>query len=748
MAKKINYLLGKGERLTEQIKYVSSGGPKEFPYTFTESKNRLIPMLNEAVVKMNELPAEACPNDYAVAMITLNPEFIAKSYFPTDLLRSIGLESIGSRTKQIVPSKKSKGRKPEKAGTTELFVCGTRGSFNKWLNEFPNWKEGNNALDQIVEIEEISFPEAKAKIKGNLSKEGKTVFEVVLHMNESLAEAVHLRNFKNYLLALGVDVNFDRRFYAGGLCFLQVTASPDMAENISRFTLIRTIRKMPELRLLKPIIRSVVKKDVKIEIPDIMSLDSSIKTAIFDGGIPDDHPIGKWVDSYEFEGMGEADDDLLFHGVGVTSAFLFGHIDPSKGLSRPFSDVDHYRILEDVPGSDPYELFEVLDRITSVLNSNDYDFINISLGPRLPIEDNDIHAWTAVLDDYLSNGKTLMTVAVGNDGEGDIELGLNRIQVPSDCVNALSIGACDNNGVGWNRALYSSVGPGRSPGLIKPDLVDFGGTTEKPFNILASNSSLQLAQVAGTSFSAPAVLRLGAGIKAHFGTSLNSLAIKTLLIHCSESSDHSIIETGWGRVARNIEDIVVCDDSIVRVVFQGKISASKFMRSPIPLPLNTLEGKVNIKATLCYATAVDPHHPDNYTRSGLEVVFRPHADKRNKPAAGKPLSLHAKSKSFFGKTKKNYQSEDELRRDAFKWENCVHSSNKFLGSSLKDPVFDIHYNARMEGRNNKSNIELSYALVITVEAPKVPDLYDQVVRRYATKLEQFKPVIEIPLKIK
>lgn len=748
MAKKINYLLGKAERLTEQIKYVSKGGQKEFPYTFAESKKRLIPMLVEAVGKMNELPPQACPNDYAVAMITLNPEFIAKSYFPTDLLRSVGLESIGSRSKQVLPSKKSKNRIPELTVTTELFVCGTRDSFNRWVKEFPSWKEGNNALNQIVEIEEINFPEANSKIKGELSKEEKTVFEIVLHMDESIAETVHLVNFKNYLLEFGIDVSFERRFYAGGLCFLQVAAPASLAENISQFTLVRTIRKMPELRLLKPITRSVEKKPIKISLPDVMPLDPSIRTAIFDGGIPDNHPISKWVDSYEFEGMADATDDLLFHGVGVTSAFLFGHIEPSKELPQPFSHVDHYRVLEDVPGSDPFELFEVLDRITNVLNSNDYDFINMSLGPRLPIDDNDIHAWTAVLDNYLSSGKALMTVAVGNDGEGDASLGFNRVQVPSDCVNALSIGACDNYESGWNRAVYSSVGPGRSPGLIKPDLVDFGGCTERPFNILDQKTGLCLSQVAGTSFSAPSVLRLAAGVKAHFGTALNSLAIRTLLVHCSETSDHSLIETGWGRVARNIEDIVVCDDSIVRVIFQGKISASKFMRSPIPLPLNSLKGKVKIKATLCYATDVDPHHPDNYTRSGLEVVFRPHTDKRAKPALGKPVSLHAKSQSFFSNTKKSFQTEDELRRDAFKWENCVHSSNNFLGSSLKDPVFDIHYNARMEGRNNKSNVELNYALVITVEAPKVPDLYDQVVRRYATKLEQFKPVIEIPLQIK
>jgi hypothetical protein len=75
--------------------------------------------------------------------------------------------------------------------------------------------------------------------------------------------------------------------------------------------------------------------------------------------------------------------------------------------------------------------------------SRQYQFINLSLGPDLPIEDTEVHAWTSVIDDLLSDGETLMTVAVGNNGEMDRESGNARIQVPSDCVNALAVGACD-----------------------------------------------------------------------------------------------------------------------------------------------------------------------------------------------------------------------------------------------------------------------------------------------------------------
>ena len=54
-----------------------------------------------------------------------------------------------------------------------------------------------------------------------------------------------------------------------------------------------------------------------------------------------------------------------------------------------------------------------------------------------------VHAWTAVLDSMLSDGETLMTVAVGNNGERDVESALDRIQVPGYSVYALLIGAAE-----------------------------------------------------------------------------------------------------------------------------------------------------------------------------------------------------------------------------------------------------------------------------------------------------------------
>jgi hypothetical protein len=67
-------------------------------------------------------------------------------------------------------------------------------------------------------------------------------------------------------------------------------------------------------------------------------------------------------------------------------------------------------------------------------------------------------------------------------------------------------------------------------------------------------------------------------------------------------------------------------------------------------------------------------------------------------------------------------------------------------SGLQNPVFDVHYSARVGGRNATSADKIPYALVITVTAKNTRDLYNKVLQRYPTILEPLKPVVEISIR--
>ena len=738
MAKQ-NFLLGRGERLTTDIIVKRGGSPKQAPYTFNEARSRLAPMVAETASKIDELPSDACPDNQAVISLTLNPEYIAKSYFPSELLRDIGMDVVGSRPRKTTPIKRSGGRETVETVTTELFAKGSRSAIRAWSESLPSWQAYRRSANDLISIEEIAAPVPRDKIKGHLPETGRFALETVLHASELEAQRHMLQAFAAYLERRGIEAEFGRRFFAKGLCFLEIDALVERADDIVAFTAVRALRQMPDLRVLRPIVRSQSIPTTALQLPQEPPLSSDVRVAIFDGGVPANHPVTQWAIPHESPGTRPATDEFLSHGVGVTSAALFGHIDPSAPLPRPYSHIDHYRVIDNAPGQNQHELYEVLERIESILSSHEYDFISLSLGPSLPIQDDDVHAWTAVLDDRLSRVSTLAMIAVGNDGEGDALLGLDRVQVPSDCVNALAVGACDTPGDDWKRAHYSSKGPGRSPGLIKPDLVDFGGELSRPFVVVASDMQPTLATTGGTSFATPSVMRLATGVRAHFGANINHLAIRALLIHTCEKGEHNHKEIGWGRVARSLDDIVLCDDDTVRVVYQGEISPAKYIRALIPVPSGPFQGYVSIKATVCYKSQTDPHHPGNYTRAGLEVTFRPHDGSFSRVG-----QIHPDSTDFFGSSLPG-ATEDELRRDAWKWENCLHAEKRKRGSSLNNPCFDIHYNARLGSRNFSPEEKLRYAMVVTVHAKNVVDLYNQVVRRYATQIEALRPVLEVPI---
>lgn len=737
---KTNFLIGRGERLTFDIKGPKRGGEKVEVYSFEEAKARLVPQFSNAASMLDALPPEVCPKDFAVSRITLNPSYIAKSYFPSALLRSAGLVSVGSRTVKVTPEKWSKKKNPRECTTTEIFVVGKRKSFRlltKLINEIE--RESEESFD-LAHIEKFSIYPPEERIREYGSAKDR-FFEFGIHLLPDEDSTFIQETFEVFANKHDVKVHSNLSFLVGNLWFVPVEGKRQEVEKLSSFAFVRVIRPVPKLRGFRPIQRS---SSVQLDctLPSEQPLSSGPKVAILDGGLPKHHPIGPWLRSYRLLDPDAHDDlDGIQHGLGVTSAFLFGPISPGHAAKRPFAFVDHLRVLDrESQKEDPLELYRTLGLIEQVLLSRQYEFINLSLGPDLPIEDTDVHAWTSVIDDLLSDGQTFMTVAIGNNGEMDRTSGNARIQVPADCVNAVAVGAANNIDTAWARASYSAIGPGRSPGVIKPDLLAFGGCpSNKYFHVLTSGKAPILSPQLGTSFAAPYLLRSAVGIRAILGQDLTPLAIKALLVHSAENGGHDRYEVGWGKIPEDVMDIITCPDGVARVVYQGELKPGKYLRAPLPLPLTGLTGRIRLKATFCYSSNIDPQDACSYTRAGLEVTFRP--DEGRMKGGGK----NANTKSFF--ELKKYSSEDERRSDMGKWETVLHSEVRMLGTSLAGPVFDIHYNARETGAATRGADKITYALILTVEAAKHPDLYNEILRSHASILIPIQPQVTIPVRI-
>ena len=735
-----NFLIGRGELLTHEIK-----GPKRKPgkaevYTLQEATRRLTPQFSKVASGLDALPPEACPGDFGIARLTMNPSYIARSFFPVAMLRTVGLESVGSRTVKLTPEGWTKQGAPRESTTTELFVAGKRQAFRhlkEWTQELE--ADSDEALD-LAHIEQFSAFSPEERIV-SLGGEKDRFFEVGIHLLPDEDRQFIQRAFAKYAKGLEVNVHGELGFTAGNLWFVPVEGKHGNIQRLAEFVFVRVIRPMPKLRGIRPVQRSSG-VSVGCSLPAEQPLSSEPRVAILDGGLPAHHAIGPWLRSYRvLDEHAEDDQQGLEHGLAVTSAFLFGPIVPNGVASRPYAYVDHLRVLDnDIGNEDPLELYRTLGFVEEVLLSRQYQFVNLSLGPELSIEDTDIHAWTSVIDDLLSDGDTLMTVAVGNNGEMDRAAGNARVQVPSDCVNALAVGAANHTEGEWARAPYSAVGPGRSPGVIKPDLMAFGGDAAKYFHVLSPGKKPVLSPQLGTSFASPYLLRNAVGVRAILGADLTPLAIKALLVHSADPATHDKLDVGWGKVPEDLMDVITCPAGMARVVYQGELKPGKYLRATLPLPPEGLTGNIRLKATFCYASPTDPQDAAAYTRAGLEVVFRP-SDKKIKDG-----KANAETKGFFDM--KKFSTEEERRSDLGKWETVLNGAKNMRGSTLDNPVFDIHYNAREAGGKASGAEKIKYALIITVEAPKHADLYNDILRAYAKTLVPIQPQVSLPIRVR
>ena len=92
---------------------------------------------------------------------------------------------------------------------------------------------------------------------------------------------------------------------------------------------------MPGLRILRLSVRSAGTPTAELELPTEGPVSDDIRVAIFDGGVSTNHALTQWVTPHEIHGMLPATDEYLSHGVGVTAAALFGHINTKATLPRP-----------------------------------------------------------------------------------------------------------------------------------------------------------------------------------------------------------------------------------------------------------------------------------------------------------------------------------------------------------------------------------------------------------------------------
>jgi Subtilase family len=751
-------ILSAGSAFGDEQTRAHGHGPKYHPYVYEEVRPRLAAQVRQIQDELTSLP-DSYRGERVIVQAKLHPNYLAASHHPRVLRADADLVMVGTRASRGTLRKRS-GPDEENAPTKTLLFAATPNSLNRIGELLATAAPPDVIAEEFVRFESLRLPGAERIHAGRPDEDAgdsELSWEVVLHPaidRRGRASATAAKDMAAKLQALVVQLGgrmseaYLRR--VGTLTFVPIRLHKAQLDELERFNPLRSVRPMPQMRAIpgRPI--RAANLEGAVVSPPSGSPSAEHRIAAFDGGVDTSHPLlAPYVSETDLTSA-PREQECVEHGTLVTSALLYGHIHAGRSLPSPPAYVDHFRVVPAPAGIDSAdEPYWILDRILATLRADPrrWAIVNISLGPADSAvdEDEDVNRFTAEIDQLITELGVTVTVAAGNEGRPILStLGEDRVMAPADAVNVLAVGACDAlTPEQPTRAPYSCVGPGR-PGLrVAPLGVSFGGSSAQLFIGAADGGGYQMN--AGTSFAAPASAHGLATLLATVPYSAN-LARGMAAHFALAPTRRDIPAVGYGRLRDDYTPLLDCQPGTATVVVQDTLERGMTRAYPLPFPVGGVEGRVKARWTVSFISPTDPQDAVEYTQAGLEVVLRPNAaaytmslknsgekpidvDLRtdgsvieNLAAKGWLLSVNPKTRSG-----KAIRSEHTLR-DEGKWETVMRHEDGANAGTFHLPSIWVTYYERAEGELTPSDdgTDLDFTLLMTVEASKSTDLYEQV----------------------
>ena len=766
-------LLGGGERLAREAQPARGPAEKFHPRSLEDVRRELGPVARDIRQRAELLPDEM-RGERLVIEATLLPNYLAASYHPGPLREDADLVPIGTRNARgtLRTERQEKSDQPTKT----LLLAATKASLRR-LDDLLNNQDaaaGDKVLDDLIKLQDIGLPDERRVIArrpepdastgaegGDADETGDETWEAVLHPTidtfgrlSAAAHEVVMERWRALLKAHGGHVH--ERFIrpVGHLTFMPISLAHEALESIAEFNPLRVLRPMPRLRSTSsPRLRRVALGSAEFTQPT--GAEPTHRVAVFDGGAGS-HPL---LDQYVAHGdltTSPRDPRDEEHGTLVTSALLYDHLSVGQALSMPPAQIDHFRVLPrppHVPFAD--EAYWVLDQIVECVEDKDrWKIISLSYGPDEPVdEDSEPNRFTAEIDRLAYERDVTFLLAVGNLDEHERRvrspLGLDRIKAPADSVNAIGVGACDAlHPSAPVRSDYSCWGPGRSGLRVAPLVVAFGGDRlGQEFLGAAPNGGFQ--SDCGTSYSTPAAARGLATLLRELPERHHHVnVLRAFAAHYADPPAAPDLDAvGYGRLPNDFRPLLQCPEGSVSVLISDTLERGLTQAYPLPYPATGMTGNVKLRWTVSFVTPIDPEDAAEYTLAGVEAQFRPDITRyRLEPPhkrAGRARDVDAVSDkdliaerinagwrlSTNAKTRSGTALRSEhVRRDAGLWETVVVYETAARASSLNRPEVWMTYYERAQGQLVPRGVadSLDVAVLMTVIAPKVPDLYERV----------------------
>jgi len=729
-----------GEELSAPAVLANGGGTKHHPQTLEQARLNLAPQLASIRSTFATLP-DTLKMERVVIEAEVFANYLANSYFPKDLVTQLNLRPLGSKVVEHgIQSLPSTG---ETDAVSKSFLLSADAQAVQDMEAILMGKGGTKgASDDLRQFTKISVSLAhRATDDGNEQDGALRPFEAVLHPDpdqSTVADRVEatestLSKFERLVRSVGGRVFSDENDVVDGLTFIALEIPPSRVDEVAAFNPLRSLTPTPKIGLLQ----RAHSAEASIGLLDVPAARNGLpEVLIFDGGINCESGIfSGHATSINLTGEAMTGDGER-HGSAVTAAVLFGDVANSGSALEPAAHVTHYQIVP-AKDNDASEFPWVLRRIQEIVRTTDARIVNLSLGPTAPVEDREPHRWTAVLDKVAYERQILFVTAAGNNGSSDGSTGLNRVQSPADMVNGLCVGAADKPSpeVDWNVAPYSARGPGRPGARIQPAILAFGGTTTDHFGRVRSNGEI-FKDHHGTSYAAPLVTNALARISTQLQSRSDLNTLRALAVHFAENpAKHILVDVGHGRLSGDIDELLNCSSNQATVIYQGDIKRDEVRSFYLPVPSTLTNGKVDIRWSLALSTATDSAEAGEYSKAGLELKFRPHADtysmRRKKPGTSNDETKIVRksdaarvslmedqgwklSTNPVTKQPKESTRNEVAKRDQGKWEALWRADTTMQASSLFQPRIDINHLTREGGRITTGTDDIEFSLVVSV----------------------------------
>lgn len=769
-------LLGRGELLKTAATRSRGPGEKFHPVSLEDAWKELAPQAKAMASGIAGLPGGAVGH-HLVFECTLRPNYLAPTYHPGEMLKG-GMYVVGTR--RVRATKVTQKKEVEDQATKRLIIAGSPAAVKQFAARLESAPTAatEKQWETFRRLTDVSLPRKESVILSRPESpqaEGLTFEAVLTHVGDGPQcqrwANDHFDRFVEWVHTCGGMVDRDYRRDLGRLTFVPVFAPPEALDHIARFNLLRAIRPMPEIA---PFPDHPLRAASKMPRRSKMALagDRPVGTvAIFDGGVHAGLPVfAPFVTCFDLT-TEPPDAFAMRHGSMVTSAVLYGSVDPGGQLPDPTVAVDHWRVLPLpplLPGMPDRRLYQMLDNIVDCLRSHSYPLVGLAIGPDQSVDDTgEPDRFTAELDVLMKDLDITIVSAVGNNGELDQALGFDRVQPPGDCVNGLGVGATTrklrNRGVKLERAPYSARGPGREGQRVQPAVVEFGGSTDEPF--LGFDERGQLMAWAGTSFAAPTVVRTLGGLQAAVVPERHTPDIfRVFAVHTAERRrGHKHCDLGFGRILESFDAVFECAPHEVTVLYEDMLPRDQVVAMHLPFPAGlppatTLE----LAWTIAFLSDVDPRDASDYTLSGIDVVFRPddrvrtltNPKTREAKKVRKDVDLNeitAGLREGFTLSEpaahsgwRRTKSEQQLRCDG-KWETIIPGRALLTAEELCLPRLDLQHLRRQNGQLDRGPgvLPLRFSMLVTIRAQNHVHVYDLVASQYRV----LAPITRIPIRL-